>query len=823
MSRQQKRQESQKQRVVAPVVALTPDQRQRLQALLEQGSAYHQRGQFADAESCYDEILESDSNHFDALYLKGVLAYQFTQMDVAESFLNRALSLRPSSVAALKVVCGVYFQQGKIDDEQRVLTKLQKLAPKDPEVLMNTGFLYARMGRHIQALQAYNRALILRPSWTEALMRRAEVYHKISESDAARKDYLAAISADLGFTPAIESYVAFIDATEGKDSAIEFLEKLIEQRLPLPSMIFAKLDTATRYFEREEYHKTIDLCRQVVMLESNNPAALSKLATALVRTHQIAEAEEIYFRLTELFPQDISCLIRLSVFYQEQKNTLKEEEYLRAAIRLDPTSPYPYYNLLQIAASNNGISSALALAEEAIQKFPQDSIMYVNVAHIYRAVGDQARAAECLRLALTYDPSNTTAHSNLLFKMHHVPGVSSQQIYEESIRWQQKHTADITPKLHHANSIDVARRLKVGYVSADFRYHPVRQFIEPVLGCHDHSAVEVYCYANQGIEDDATRQLRKYADHWRNIAHVSDDMVATLIEKDEIDILVDLSGHTAGNRLLVFARKPAPIQMTWIGYFNTTGVPAIDYIVADQYVLPPEDEHLYTERPLRISKSACYLPHHVDIAVSPLPMLRNGYITFGCFNAIHKMTDGMVQHWITILKRIPDARLYLKNSSFDHDTVRTEFLEKFVSQGIDASRIRFQGNTAIELYLKEHDQVDVMLDTFPYNAGTTGLDAFWMGVPMVGIRGDRMVSRMGEGMLGILGLSELVANTPEEYIEKAVFCAKNPEWLSQVRQTLRGKLEALPMTNPAAYTRELEEAYRRVWKEWCEKQTSPQS
>jgi len=373
----------------------------------------------------------------------------------------------------------------------------------------------------------------------------------------------------------------------------------------------------------------------------------------------------------------------------------------------------------------------------------------------------------------------------------------------------------------HANVPDPARRLRIGYVSGDFQEHPVGRILQAVLPAHDPAQVEVFCYATRRCVGPITERIAKAADAWRSVVHLSDEAAAELIRSDQIDVLVDLSGHTAQNRLLALARKPAPVQALWLGYFDTTGMASIDYLFADRYVCPPGDERFYVEKVLRLPHSwFCYSPPDPSPEITPLPMLERGHVTFGCLNNLAKVTPDVVALWGEILGALPDARMCLKYFGFDDPQVREQYAAMFARHGVAADRLTFLGRSPLGEHLATYDGVDVALDPFPYNGGITTLDALWMGAPVVSLAGSRFVGRMGLSILSNVGCPELVASSPDEYVRKAVELAGDPARLVELRASLRDRLAGSPLCDGPGFARGLEAAYRQMWGTWCETQRS---
>jgi predicted O-linked N-acetylglucosamine transferase (SPINDLY family) len=362
--------------------------------------------------------------------------------------------------------------------------------------------------------------------------------------------------------------------------------------------------------------------------------------------------------------------------------------------------------------------------------------------------------------------------------------------------------------------------LKIGYVSPDFRTHPIGRFMLPLLKAHDRKQFEIYCYSGTRFPDEVTSALRQHADIWHDAPNLSDPALANLIHRDRIDILVDLTMHMVHNRLLVFARKPAPIQITYLAYPGTTGLQAIDYRITDPYLDPPGmDEAVYSERTIRLPRSYwCYEPGlEAALDVAPVPLLRNGFITFGCQNNYCKISPQAWNAWQRILSAVPQSRLLVYTPPGDHrDTAR----QILADAGIDPSRLLFSESRNID-YFRCYNRIDIALDSFPYVGGTTTCDALWMGVPVVTLAGRMASGRGGVSILTNIGLPDLIARTPEEYVAIAVALAADLPRLERLRSTMRDRMRNSPLMDPSPFAASMESIYRQVWREWCSNGREP--
>jgi predicted O-linked N-acetylglucosamine transferase (SPINDLY family) len=413
---------------------------------------------------------------------------------------------------------------------------------------------------------------------------------------------------------------------------------------------------------------------------------------------------------------------------------------------------------------------------------------------------------------LAIRPDAAAVHSDLLFNLHYDPAYSARQLYSEHVAWADRHARQFYPDTSPPKPDSVApRRLRVGYVSAHLRGHPVTRFFEPVLQHHDRAAFEVFCYSDVVDPDSTTARLKAYGHVWRDVQGTPDERVAQTIREDQIDILVDLTGHMGGHRLLVFARKPAPVQVTYLGYPNTTGLATMDFRITDFVHDPPgTTEPFHTETLYRLDPCCwCYLPDEGDVAIQEPPSSVTGSVTFAALNKLLKVTPTMIRTWSLILDALPGSLLMtLASESAAADPSIRELFER---NGIASDRLVTVGRMSRERYLRQYQSADVALDTFPYNGHTTTCDALWMGVPVVTLAGDTHVSRAGLDVLTTVGLEALVTRTPDQYVRVAVDLARDRPRLNELRRTLRQRMRASPLCDAPGFTRRLEEAYRRMY------------
>jgi predicted O-linked N-acetylglucosamine transferase (SPINDLY family) len=493
----------------------------------------------------------------------------------------------------------------------------------------------------------------------------------------------------------------------------------------------------------------------------------------------------------------------------------------KQALTFDPGRPDWHSNLGFVYQMRGQLEEAIRCFRAAQRLRPSLTSIYQNLGSALCAQGKYQEAIDSLRTGLRLNPGDATTRSNLLLTLNYLPDQNPETILQEHRTWGEQQGRLSAQRAVHANSRDPDRRLRVGYVSPDFRSHSVACFIEPLLAVHDAAQIEAFCYADVARPDSVTARLKALAAQWRDTTRLTDAQLADLVRADNIDILVDLSGHTAGSRLRVFAYKPAPVQVTYLGYPNTTGLPAIDYRLTDAIADPVSQDVFYTEKLVRLPGCfLCYQPPTDSSAVAPLPAATTGTITFGSFNNLAKINADVIAAWARIVTSVPGARLLVKNPSLTDPPTRERYYEMFAEQGLPRERIDLTGNTPTRAeHLAMYGRVDIALDTFPYNGTTTTCEALWMGVPVITLAGQIHASRVSASLLTSLGRQDWMATGVEDYIELARRMAGDIEKLKQLRNALREQMQASSLCEPLAFACKVERAYREMWREWVRQST----
>jgi predicted O-linked N-acetylglucosamine transferase (SPINDLY family) len=549
-----------------------------------------------------------------------------------------------------------------------------------------------------------------------------------------------------------------------------------------------------------------------------------EIAVLLFGQGHITQATERLVASIERDEKNVNAFRLLGSWLSKQDPNKYPDLRWKELVERCPDDPLSLVNLGAAAQRRGYAVEAVRLHRRALGLDPSCLEARLNLGSALSDQGLADEATAVYRQALAAAPKSWPIFSNLLFSMHLDPNQTREAIFAEHVEFGRRLSA-YTPRPPGAfpHTPDPERRLRIGYVSPDFRNHPVAHFIEPVLREHDPRAVEVFCYSDVEYTDIFTERLSKLATSFKSSVGLRHTELYERICADRIDILVDLAGHTGRNRLPVFAARPSPVQVSWIGYFDTTGVPAIDYRIADEHSVTPEDEPYFVERVVRLPRSAnCYLPPSAP-PPAPAPCLSKGHVTFGCFNNPMKVGREVVAVFGEVLRRVPGSHLLFKYSSFNDPYRRARYLSWLAEEGIAEERVQFEGPSALPQFLGSFSKIDIALDPFPYSGETTALHTLWMGVPLVVLGGASLVQRLASRVLAICGRSDWITGSRDDYVRVAVELASDPHRLDALRTELRAGMLASPLLDHRGVTRELESAYRGMWQRWCETQTGGSS
>lgn len=556
--------------------------------------------------------------------------------------------------------------------------------------------------------------------------------------------------------------------------------------------------------------------QKAVALSPKDAEAHSNLGSLQQSLGQLDEAVASCRRALRLQPDFAAAHRHLGDALRDLGQLDEAIKSYRRALAINPDFPEALNNLGVACVDIGQLDEAIRCYQRALAFWPDFVETHCNLAVALHGLGQINDATRSYRRALAINPDHAQSRSNLLFTLSHTATVDAPTLFAEHRRFATQHEM---PLRHcwpeHTNTRMPNRCLRVGFVSADLYHHSVANFIEPILAHLSVSPnVSLHAYSNLIAEDHVSQKLRGYVAHWHKIARLSDETLAQRIREDGIDILFDLSGHTAGHRLLTFARKPAPIQISWIGYPGTTGLDAMDYYLTDRYFLPPgQFDDQFTEKLMYLPGSPPFLSSEEAPPVNPLPALTNGYLTFGSFNRLNKLSPAIIALWSQLLRALPDAHMILGGlpQAGDFEMLASRFKQ----EGIARERLSFHNRGSMPEYLSLHHQIDICLDTFPYNGGTTTCHALWMGVPVLTITGTTVPGRTGAWALQHVGLESCIANNPSDFVEKGLYWGSHIAELAKIRLELRDRMKQSALCHPELIARALEHALRIMWQRWC--------
>ncbi|MHB1676708.1 MAG: tetratricopeptide repeat protein [Sulfuriferula sp.] len=555
--------------------------------------------------------------------------------------------------------------------------------------------------------------------------------------------------------------------------------------------------------------------RQALLIKPDYIEVYPNLGVALHSQNRLEEAVACYRQALSIKPDYAEAYSNLGLALKDQGQLEAAVACYRQALLIKPDYAEAHCNLGAALKDKGQLNEAVACYQQALLVKPDFAKAYCNLGAALPDQGQLDEAILCYQQALALKPDYHEAYSNLLLCAQYSPRYTPSELIAEHLRYAAQFEAPLKRAWQpHLNSCEPNRPLKIGYVSPDFRNHSVAFFIEPVLANHEKSQVEVFCYYNNYLHDAVTDRLAAAADHWVPCIGLTDDQLAERIRKDGIDILVDLSVHSAQHRLLTFARKPAPVQVSWIGYAGTTGLDAMDYRLTDEYMDPPGmTEQYHSEKLVRLRTAYIYQAPAESPPVNELPSLTSSQFILACLNNLAKINQDTIHLWGRILTALPHAKLMLGNT--DSESTKQRLIDMFGQEGVDPERLILQPKMSLMDYLALHHRIDLALDCFPYNGGITTCHSLWMGVPVITLAGNRSISRVGASLMMRAGLAEFITHSPDQYLERTLQVARNLPKLSQIRQTLGERITSNINNDPKHLTRELETAFRLMWEKWC--------
>ncbi|PRP81687.1 putative UDP-N-acetylglucosamine--peptide N-acetylglucosaminyltransferase SPINDLY-like [Planoprotostelium fungivorum] len=755
-----------------------------IDAITGRGGCLWNLGKKNEAVQCYMTVLTNDPDHVIALYGLALAHYdcrQFIQMITLLERAHHCLYKLPADSDYRNKITLLYVQaitdygtQLKMEGNREAAishyTKAIQLYPNHAPTFYNSGVLCSDMGRLDEALTYYNRAIMIDPYCAEA-------HCNIGFVEKSRGNNLAAI----------EHYARAIRVRPNYDIALH-------------NMAVAMSDLGTEMKNRGDVKGGISKYKEAIHYDVRYSPAYYNLGVAYTQLGKSNKAKHMYELAISFNPTYAEAHNNLGVLYERKGNVEKALQCYRVAVSSNPQFIQPLNNIGVIFTAQGKVDEAIVNLMAVIEAKPEYSETYNNLGVLYRDLGDIPQSISNYDKCLQVNPSAPNAAQNRLLSMNYSDTLTVEEVQRAHFHW----GSTVCPKLPPRPNRRVVdgRAIRVGYISPDFFTHSVSYFIESLLSNHNNKECTAVCYSNAHIEDARTIELRKMVKEWRNVNGISAQEVCKMIVDDDIDVLVELAGHTAGNRMDVINLRPCAIQMTYLGYPNTTGHPCMDYRMTDEVCDPHHTTQKFSEKLLRIPGT---------------PHLHNGYVTFGSFNNLAKITDSVISLWSKVLIAVPHSRLVVKCKPFVSQSVRARFLARFAVHGIDPFRIDMMGLTSLtEDHLRSYRLMDVSLDTFPYAGTTTTCEALYMGVPVLTLTGKTHAQNVSASILKAVGCDRFICDTDISFVEAAKSICEDLVDLQRVRASLRAQMQSSPLCDAPNFTRKVEEMYRKICTEEAE-------
>ncbi len=767
---------------------------------LNRGFAAHQKRDWRTALAAYIEALRARPNRALAAYNFGLLQIDQGMGLSSIPFLLRASLLEPGSAIYQGAVLFACLRSGDLTVGESLLTRCEKSGVPIDAARWAHYFAQVREGMdaaalNIPPLQPLDPLSVREPPDHQlALNTQSPCHAGLAESfDRLQQLYLAQRGQELleGLAPLLEQHPDWGEGHHLRGRALSALrrwEPAVEALSQASQLLSGRPDVwdhlGKAYDATENFQKAHHAYELALALNPAWHVSWNNAADTAIGNEQYRYAYQYAFLALALAPDNETCLLNFARSCQGSGDYSRARQALSTLIGIHPDHPH------------------------AEREFGE----------LCLEAGDHDEARAHFDRAIDIAPDDLGIQGSLIFTNNYLGAETQANIHARALRYGEILSRGLVPHTFWANHPDPSRPLRIGFVSGDLCQHPVGYFFISVAEALALSpTLELFAYPTTRVSDSMTEVFRAAFDHWVPIPGLDDEEAAARILADGIDILVDLSGHTSKNRLGLFARKPAPVQITWLGYFGTTGLTQIDYLLAGPWDVPPREEPEFSETIWRLPHTRlCFSRPQVAVPVAPLPALTTGHLTFGSFNNIRKVTDRVVALWARILTALPDARLFLKTQQLEGDAGRAAIEARFLAEGVTAERLILEGTSAFADYLVAYGRMDIALDPFPYTGGTTSIHALWMGVPVLTLAGDRLLARQGESMLHALGMEEWVAATEADYVVRAVRLGQAIESLQSLRAGLRARLEESPLMNAPQFAAELEAAFRAMWIRWCE-------
>ena len=601
-----------------------------------------------------------------------------------------------------------------------------------------------------------------------------------------------------------------------KKSNFQAAEKFYKEILKInPSHFESIFLLGTLSISIKNFDRAIQLLNQAILIQPNHPQSHSNLGAAYKELGKTEKAMSYYQKAISIKPDYADAHNNLGISFNELNEIQKAITCYQKAINIQPDYADAYYNLGNALHKLNKHQEAIISYEKVIQINPNYAAAYYNLGNVLSILGEFQKAISCYQKAIDSKKNYALAYNNMLFTLLYLEGADHKFCLSRAkgFRSSLKPINDDLLIKYQFNT--KPKKLRIGFVSGDLREHPVGFFLLGTLNYLKNENLELIAYSNSQIKDSINIKLKSYFTNWREIESQSNMDVINTIRKDGIHILIDLSGHSDKNRLPIFINRPAPIQASWISYPGTTGIPEIDYMIGDRFVIPENESGHFTEKIFRLPNMwVCFTPPDFNIDISEPPVIKNGYVTFGSFNHLSKINKKVIFLWAKVLKSIPKSKLFLKTKQLNDSYLKEKIISEFKGNGIDLNSIILEGSSPRNKLLNSYNKIDIALDPFPYSGGVTSLEAIWMGVPVLTKKGSRFVSHTTESINHNLGMPDWVADNENEYVKKAIKFSSNLQFLIEINKNLRQKAIKSPLFNSPLFAKQLNNAFWEMWNKY---------
>jgi predicted O-linked N-acetylglucosamine transferase (SPINDLY family) len=693
----------------------------------------------------------------------------------AQAGYKKVLKKRPNHIDALYMLGVSEYQRGSFQSAERLLRRVLLVDPQSVAARYALGVTLSALQQENEALACYDNLIALKPDFVDAHLNRGKLLSRLGRFVEAIVSYDNAIAID----------PQHLDALINKGEALHHLGRLT--------------DAITCY-------------NRILTVKPTHLAALIDRGCAFKDLGRASEAIAEFNLALAIAPDNATILINRGETLLFLKRNFEALEDFDRVISINPRLALGWLGRANVLMMSKKVNEALEACQRAVAIEPNSTKALTQIGQCHALLGNAETAVSFFDRALAIKPDDDIALVSRIFSLDFCSGGYALHQAARSEWWRQigsKISAEHPP--HHQNDLDPARRLVVGYVSGDFRHHSAAYSFRPVLENHDKSRFEVICYSTSPIDDDVTVSFRHISDRWRDVLQWSDDQLADCIRADKVDILIDLCGHTRGNRLRIFARKPAPIQVSAWGHASGTGLPTIDYLFADPVLVPSEVRHFFAERIYDLPCAIIIEPPPEGLRASEPPVTSNGYVTYGVFTRASRLSNAVLKVWARILRSDVTSRLIIKDSLLNDVSIQARLLENLAAHEITSDRISLMGPTSREEHLAAYRHVDICLDPFPHGGGVSTWESLHMGVPVVTKMGVSMSSRIGGAFMSAIDMSDWIATDEDQYVDIAL--RSSPDHLRTIRNKLPDLIGA--RCSPASYTRAVEKAYRTMWEKHC--------